>query len=199
MTCKGLYQRRGRGLLIRLGYYLLSIGLGLAIEGCSDSAAAESDQNQVAPGENTADAGSDHDHEGHDHDEPVHTDAETGCPDVAPLSSGDEVRSKQGLFTVRLVATSPEIPHKGENAWTLVLLDAAGQPISDASLTNVQPFMPEHGHDGRFAPELGAGNTQGTFVIERINLWMGGHWEVRVFGVVAGSEDVAVLEVCIAD
>lgn len=194
MTGKRLHQRRGIGSLIRLGCCLLSLYLGLVIAACSDS-----HRDQIGHGEDSVDAGSDHEHEGHVHDHPVHTDAETSCPDVGPLSSGAEVRSKEGHFTVRLVATSPDIPHKGENTWTLVLLDDEGKPISDASLTNVQPFMPEHGHDGRFAPEVGAGNTQGTFVIERINLWMGGRWEVRVFGVVAGIEDVAVLEVCIAD
>ena len=192
MTAKRLLPRRGMGCLIRLGCCLLSLGFGLVIAGCSDS-----HRDQVGHGEDSVDAGSDHDHEGHDHS--AHTDAETSCPDVGPLSSGAEVRSKEGLFTVRLVAKSPEIPQKGENAWTLVLLDDEGKPTSDATLANVQPFMPEHGHDGRFAPEIGEGNTQGTFVIERINLWMGGRWEVRVFGVVAGIEDVAVLEVCIAD
>lgn len=142
------------------------------------------------PTDEDADA---HAHQG-DH---VHEDVT--CPDGSGLEDGTIVRSVSGHFYAELVSMRPAEPRKGENSWTVKLVNAQGTPLSDTRLVRVQPFMPEHGHDGRFAPELTELGSSESYLVSRINLWMGGMWEVRLFAEIDGVTDRAVFDVCVSN
>ena len=63
----------------------------------------------------------------------------------------------------------------------ITVLDMDGEPVDGVELLFVEPFMPAHGHDGTFEPTVAVGSGPGEFAVDRINLWMGGDWEVRFF------------------
>lgn len=122
-----------------------------------------------------------------------------GAADIAPFSLGLTEPSDRAKFQVRVAAASPAPPQKYRNDWVVELLDMDGVPLQDAELYEVQPFMPAHGHDGGFAPDVTADEATGEFAVDNINLWMGGHWEVRFFVRTPDVEDRAVVDVFIED
>ncbi|HLU68919.1 MAG TPA: FixH family protein, partial [Kofleriaceae bacterium] len=96
--------------------------------------------------------------DGHgDHEEEVNCAEETRDDTyVANLAKDGE----RGNLSVVLVESDPGPPAKGDNAWTLQLVDADQQPVDGATVT-VTPFMPDHGHgtpiDVEVTPGGGAG------------------------------------------
>ena len=54
---------------------------------------------------------------------------------------GDEGRVK-----IRIMDADPAPPHRGGNSWMFQLVDMADQPLPNATITSVKPFMPDHGH-----------------------------------------------------
>ncbi len=99
--------------------------------------------------------------------------------------------------TLILDAMAPAPPAKDNNAWTVTIQDADGNPVSGATVT-VDPKMPDHGHGTPIAAEITAGATEGQYYISKINLWMPGYWEVTI-GVdnSMGLSDSFVLKTCI--
>lgn len=121
-----------------------------------------------------ADAGDEHEHE-HEHD------AEVGC---AAETRDDEYRlgmEKVGTaLTVRFVDALPAPPDRGDNSWTIEVLDAAtGTPRSDVALV-VEPFMVDHNHGTPIECNVTPLDAPGQLKLEPINLWMPGLWEVRL-------------------
>jgi hypothetical protein len=90
---------------------------------------------------------------------------------AAGLSKAD------GTTTVKLLESNPAPPIRGQNDWTLEVLDGSGQPVSGAKIT-VTPFMPDHGH-GTTKPtisEIGGGK----YDAAAIYMYMPGLWQVTV-------------------
>jgi YtkA-like len=120
------------------------------------------------------------------------------CPGVPEFHLGLSQLGEQRLVEATLESATPAQPQKHENDWTLKLTDPAGEPISGLELYRVQPWMPEHGHDGTFDPTIKAGDAEGVYVVEAINLWMKDLWEVRLFVHVDDErDDKVVFNVCI--
>lgn len=157
----------------------------------------------VACGEDSSDPSGDSggDQDGRTHeilgDASIDAPRELPCGDVGYLAEGASQASENGLFSLALRELTPADPRKGENAWTIALVSADGDPLTDASLTSVRPFMPEHGHDGRFPPKVEPMREPATFAVNRLNLWMSGLWEVTFVVRVADREDRAVVDVCV--
>lgn len=122
-----------------------------------------------------------------------------GDTSATEFSLGATEMGDQEMFQVRIDGAEPAPPIKYENDWVVTILDADGAPAEDVELFLVQPFMPTHGHDGTFEPTITPGDEPGTFRVDRINLWMGGVWEVRFFVRVGDVEDRVVISVFIED
>ena len=104
-------------------------------------------------------------------------------------------------YAINVVSAAPEPPEKFENDWVVEVTTVNGEPAAEAVLTRAEPFMPVHGHDGTFSPDVSRAERVGRWLVERINMWMGGPWEVR-FWVSDGSggpEERVVFDVCIPD
>ncbi len=102
---------------------------------------------------------------------------DTTGPDADYVDTFTNGLSRAGEhFKVSIVEATPAPPDKGENAWTLVLTDAADAPIDDATI-NIRPFMPAHGHGStpETSPAVSAG-ADGKYTIEKFVLIMPGRW-----------------------
>lgn len=115
---------------------------------------------------------------------------------VDSFRMGLEASTPNGDLVVRIEAADYIPVRRFENAWTVSLLDAAGAPAANAILTDVVGFMPDHGHDGQVKTVItDMGN--GQYQVDRINLWMDGHWEVDFSIDLAGTPAMAQFEVCV--
>jgi hypothetical protein len=102
---------------------------------------------------------------------------------------------KKQLVLAELV--DGDLPHKYENAWVVKFTDPDGKELPGLELYKVEPYMPVHGHDGGFAPDITAQGEPGTYSVKRINMWMKDHWEVRFFLHVGDQDDEVIFNVCI--
>lgn len=132
------------------------------------------------------------------------------------FNAGMTVGGDKEAVRVRLVAGDPAPPKRGNNRWTLQVLDANDQPLADAQLTKVKPFMPDHGH-GTSTVATSAGveiadlacdaspkacraqlDSDGRVEVSGIDLRMAGVWTVTVSVLLNdGSSDDATFAFCI--
>lgn len=201
MSRKGQTRHPAPGLLLS---GLLSLGLGLTTFGCDDEGGAVRED---------VDGSMDHDHGDHDHDAGgdrehdgggdaghMHGDAgrvESCGDDIPAFEEGLEVHSANLL--VRLVSAEYNPPQKYENDWVVLVANHDGTPIEDAQLTDVEAFMPVHGHDGKYPPTVNPVEGEpGQFKLDDLYFTMEGPWEVR-FTVSSESagDDYVVFEVCV--
>src|SRR5262249_11491353 len=66
-------------------------------------------------------------------------------PRVEAYTVGLEATSDDGAVTVRFVDANPAPPEKGNNTFTVDLVDGSGHPIDGASIST-KSYMPDHGH-----------------------------------------------------
>jgi hypothetical protein len=112
-------------------------------------------------------------------------------------AAGMEKQGAEGKLRVRLVEGDPAPPAKGENTWTIQVLDAAGAPVSGATLT-VTPRMPDHGHGSGVVPSVMDLGTDGEYEISAIDLAMAGLWEVTILVTTgAGESDTVKFAFCV--
>lgn len=107
---------------------------------------------------------------------------------------GLQKKTPSGL-SVSLMTAEPAPPAKGNNAWTLKLVDASGAPIeaADVSLT---PYMPDHAHGSAVKPEVKA-QGGGNYGVSRIYLPMSGFWEFTITVVRGGVSEEAKFGFCV--
>ncbi|HTM19107.1 MAG TPA: FixH family protein [Kofleriaceae bacterium] len=114
-----------------------------------------------------------------------------GDDDTTPSQCADETRAlayvpgmavdgAQEQFMVMLVDADPAPPAKGDNYWMIMVhaMDT-GDPV-DGAVLEVTPFMPDHGHGTSIVPVVTPDTEPGTYIVDPINLWMPGLWEVRI-------------------
>lgn len=113
-----------------------------------------------------------------------------GCSSSAPAGSSDfppsayqTVRGTNVTIELRTSPTQP--PMRGTDAMELTVLDR-GVP-KDALPLAVSVYMPSHGHSSPPPEIVPAGN--GKYRMDRVSLFMPGHWEMKV---VAGEETIVV-------
>jgi len=100
-----------------------------------------------------------------------------GAPvDILPNVS---VLCETGDCSLQVIATDPAPPDRGDNTWTVQILDAAGaaMPVSELEAS---PFMPAHDHGTSPADFVGASIDQVTWDVGPFDLFMPGLWELRV-------------------
>jgi len=99
-------------------------------------------------------------------------------------------------LVVRLVAATPAPPAKGDNTWTVEIVDAAGKPVSGATVA-VVPFMPDHGHGTAVAPTVTPEAAPGKYLISKMNLPMAGYWDITLSVTVSGAKGEVRFGICI--
>jgi hypothetical protein len=91
----------------------------------------------------------------------------------------------------------PAPPDRGDNTWTIALLDADGTPVEGAQI-GVEPFMPDHMHGTSIEAQVMPGEAPGEYVIDRLNLFMPGLWDVTLNVALAdGATDQVVFSFCV--
>ncbi len=104
-------------------------------------------------------------------------------------------RIGERLQVVILDAT-PAPPSRGDNTWIVRIEDDAGVP--QPARIEVTPFMPDHQHGSSIEARIDRGAEDGEFVIERVNFFMPGLWEVTLdLTLDDGSQDAVVFRFCI--
>lgn len=114
--------------------------------------------------------------------------ADTYVPGLMKMGKGE-------VFQAELVASDPAPPDRGDNAWTIKLSDAEGQPVVGATI-DVKPFMPDHGH-GTPVPAVVTDQGDGSYQLTPINLFMAGYWQVTLTIQAGGQSDQIVYGFCI--
>lgn len=130
-------------------------------------------------------------------EEPETTTTAAICGDVAvdSWSAGMSKPGSAGLYQFAIVAADPAPPDKGNNSWTLAVTDAGGAPVTDATVI-VTPFMPEHNH-GTNPETVATTASDGQYLTEPFNLFMGGVWELTLSAAGSLGSDAAVFSFCI--
>lgn len=104
----------------------------------------------------------------------------------------------EGAVSVVLESSLPAPPSRGNNDWTIQLLDTSSAPISDATVT-ITPYMPKHGH-GSSVPAVITALGDGRYELNPVNFPMSGVWEVTVDVTLAGGgTDKTMFTLCVAD
>lgn len=94
---------------------------------------------------------------------------------------------------VAIADADPALPIRGDNAWTVAITDSAGAAMTGLDLS-VGPWMPDHGHGSPVQVEV-TELEGGQYLVEPLNLFMAGYWEITVE--IAEPEDAVVFKVCV--
>ena len=94
------------------------------------------------------------------------------------LAKQTTTTSSAGALSVKLMEASPAPPQKQSNTLTLQVVDAAGKPVDNATLS-VTPFMPDHGHGSSVKPTV-TPMGGGTYDVANVYLPMPGLWRLTV-------------------
>lgn len=135
---------------------------------------------------------------------------ETGEETTEPVSVCDNSSSehediiagltKEGtnaIVQVRYVASTPAPPAEDDNRWTVQLLDMTGAPLTDGAITDVKPWMPDHGHGTMVVPTMSDMDADGMVEIGAIDFRMPGVWTLTFTVETAGQIDTATFGLCI--
>ena len=79
---------------------------------------------------------------------------------------------------VKILGSDPVVPTKGDNTWTVQILDAADLPQDGVKFVRIDPTMPDHGHGTPIVAAAIELMTDHKYKVMPINLWMPGYWEV---------------------
>jgi hypothetical protein len=102
--------------------------------------------------------------------------ADSGAVDYAV---GLTQSAMDGKVTISFADADPAPPAKGLNKLTIDVTDDAGQPIDGATIA-VKSCMPLHGHCSTITPTITAGSQPGRYVIDQVELFMPGLWEIAL-------------------
>ncbi|MBC8072853.1 MAG: FixH family protein [Deltaproteobacteria bacterium] len=123
---------------------------------------------------------------------------ERGCATETRADSYALGMTKQGArVQVAFVDAMPAPPSRGDNTWRLAFTDAAGVALEDLAI-EVEPYMPDHMHGSSIEAQVSASDVAGEYVIEPVNLFMPGLWQVRLYVELPdGDSDEVGFDFCI--
>lgn len=105
--------------------------------------------------------------------------------------------TKRGEWTdVAFKDALPAPPSRGDNTWTVHVTDHAGHALDDLDVA-VDPFMPDHFHGTTIRCEVSPGDAPGDYVLDPLNLFMPGLWEVTVTVSDGAREDEVLFSFCV--
>ena len=99
--------------------------------------------------------------------------------------------SENRHFKVSIKPETDPIPLRRLHSWTIHVEDAAGRPVTAASIT-VDGGMPEHGHGLPTEPDVTKNLGDGDYLVEGLKFQMKGWWEVKFSIATAGGSDGVV-------
>lgn len=181
---------------MKLGLATVAFAGALALGGCGETNGSQaSDDDDDSAGDEAADDQSD----GGSSDD--------GSGSEAPAASCEtEMRddtyaiglAKDGAaLRVTFVDAMPAPPARYDNAWIVMVTDAAtGEPVADC-LGEAIPFMPDHMHGTSIEAHVTAGENPGEYVIDPVNLFMPGLWEVTLEFTCGEVSDDVVFSFCV--
>jgi YtkA-like protein len=105
-------------------------------------------------------------------------------PAVTAIPGATTRWSTKHLFAVGYVPTPSPVPLLQVHSWTLTIVDAAGRPVNDATIT-VDGGMPAHAHGLPTTPQVKALG-EGRYLVEGLKFHMPGDWVVG-FRIKAGA------------
>lgn len=101
----------------------------------------------------------------------------------------------------KLKSADPSPPSRNFNKWTLELSTMSSGVVGDAvtgGQLKVTPYMPDHAHGPGTNPVV-TDNGDGTYTLDKINLWMPGVWQVTVQAASSSGNDSTVFVFCIPE
>ena len=101
-----------------------------------------------------------------------------------------------GVFTFVLVSSDPAPPANDNNTWVIKLLDASGQPVTDATFPSVDPTMPTMTHGT--TPVKVTSNGDGTYTFTPLYFFMAGLWQVAITAQSGTQKDTTSFFFCVA-
>ena len=122
-------------------------------------------------------------------------------PRALTFTPGLEQTGKSGALKAKLLTIDPAHVTKGDNAWTVQLLDASDHPVDGATLT-IKPYMPDHGHGSAIVPLSTPSGSDGKYAITRLNLFMPGLWQITITAATSASPavtDAIVFSFCVPE
>lgn len=94
--------------------------------------------------------------------------------------------------TVAILDAIPAPPSRGDNTWTVQVIDADATPRDDLAIV-VDPFMRDHGHGSTIRCDVEPGDAPGTYVLTPVNMFMPGLWDVTLHIAADDRDDDAVV------
>jgi len=120
------------------------------------------------------------------------TPSDAGCGgETVTVAPGLQVACTTGDCALEIVATDPAPPDRGDNTWTVRLVDNTGSDLPVKTLTTA-PFMPAHDHGTVPADYAGTLSDSG-WSIGPFDLFMPGLWELRTAARLDNNTDVAIV------
>ncbi len=179
---------------MRIAHLLLVLPLlAVAPLGCDSDDGDDEHSDSESHGDHDGTHDSDT-HEGETHD------SETGGVDCSMEDRADDYAvglSKTGTtVSVTFVSADPAPPALDDNSWVVSVTDLGGAPIEGAEVT-VTPRMPDHGHGTPVVAEVTAGTNAGEYMINPVNMFMAGLWEVTMTLDGEGLADEVVFSFCV--
>jgi YtkA-like len=98
-------------------------------------------------------------------------------PRGEPYHPGLSGKATDGAMSVRFVTSNPTPPTRGNNTFTIVVTDKSGKPVDGAQI-QTKTYMPDHGHGSSIDPTATADGKPGEYVIDPVNLFMPGIWQI---------------------
>jgi hypothetical protein len=127
----------------------------------------------------------------------VGPDADIGCRfdhRAMTYAAGMKLAGDSGALSFAIETATPAPPLKGNNSWTVQILDGSGAPVTGATMTAV-PFMPDHGHGTQVTPVVTpAGDA---YTVAPLYLFMPGLWQVTLTATSAAGDDSVKFDFCI--
>ncbi len=160
--------------LVALGIALAALSFGVAA--CSSNSASPAPEDS-----GVADTGS-----------------VVGCdsPNEEMYSPNMQQAGASSVFTFVLVSSDPAPPANDTNTWVIKLLDASGQPVTDATFPSVVPTMPTMTHGT--TPVKVTSNGDGTYTFTPLYFFMAGLWQVAINASSGSQKDTTSFYFCVA-
>jgi hypothetical protein len=118
-------------------------------------------------------------------------------PRVVAYAAGVVATATDGALSVHFMAADPAPPAKGNNTWTVRVLDGKGDPVNGAAIVT-KAFMPDHGHGSSIKPQATGKGDDGTYEITPVNLFMPGVWQITFTVTPAGGKaESAIVNFCV--
>jgi hypothetical protein len=105
-------------------------------------------------------------------------------------------KGDNGSLRFVLDTAQPAPPARGTNMWFVRVLDTNGASLNDATIDDVQAFMPDHGHNAPAIPIV-TPQPDGTLSITPLKLFMPGLWQITIQASTATANDLVTFSFCV--